>query len=151
TITRATSEKLFHLAFQQARLRRARGGRGHVTLFDKANVLRSNAFLRKVFDEVAAQYPDIGSERLYIDAASMLMVTHPDRFDVIVTENVFGDITSEIGAGLAGGLGVAPSADIGDDHGVFQPSHGSAPDLAGRGVANPVATILSAAMMLDWL
>lgn len=151
TITRATSEKLFHLAFQQARLRKARGGKGHVTLFDKANVLRSNAFLRKVFDEVAAQYPDIGSDRLYIDAASMMMVTKPERFDVIVTENVFGDITSEIGAGIAGGLGVAPSADVGDQHGVFQPSHGSAPDIAGRGVANPVATILSVAMMLDWL
>lgn len=151
TITRATSEKLFELAFAQARLRRRQGKPGHVTLFDKSNVLRSNAFLRKIFDEVAARHPDIPSERLYIDAASMLMVLDPGRFDVIVTENIFGDITSEIAAGLAGGLGVAPSADVSERHAVFQPSHGTAPDIAGKGIANPVATILSAAMMLDWI
>ena len=81
----------------------------------------------------------------------MMFVTNPERYDVVVTENVFGDITSEIAAGVVGGLGVAPSADVSATHGVFQPSHGSAPDIAGKGVANPVATILSAAMMLDWL
>jgi 3-isopropylmalate dehydrogenase len=151
SITRATSEKLFELAFAQARLRRRNGEPGHVTLFDKANVLRSNAFLRKMFDEVALRHPDIDTNRMYIDAASMMMVTDPERFDVIVTENVFGDIVSEIGAGLVGGLGVAPSADVSSEHAVFQPSHGTAPDIAGKGVANPVATILSAAMMLDWL
>lgn len=151
TITRKTSEKLFELAFAQARLRRRQGTPGHVTLLDKANVLRSNAFMRKIFDEVAARHPDIGSDRLYIDAGSMMMVTNPGRFDVIVTENVFGDITSEIAAGIVGGLGVAPSADVSGDHAVFQPCHGTAPDIAGRGVANPVATILSAAMMLDWI
>jgi 3-isopropylmalate dehydrogenase len=149
TITRATSEKLFELAFRQARSRRAMGTRGHVTLFDKANVLRSNAFLRKIFDEVAARHPDIATDRLYIDAATMMMVTQPARFDVIVTENVFGDIASEIAAGVVGGLGVAPSADVSDVHAVFQPCHGTAPDIAGKGVA--VATILSAAMMLEWL
>lgn len=151
TITRATSEKLFTLAFQQARLRRERGTPGHVTLVDKANVLRSNAFMRKIFDEVAARNPDIPTDRLYVDAASMMFVTRPERFDVVVTENLFGDITSEIAAGVIGGLGVAPSADLSETHGVFQPSHGSAPDIAGQGVANPVATILSAALMLDWL
>lgn len=151
TITRATSEKLFELAFAQARLRRRRGSRGHVTLLDKANVLRSNAFMRKVFDEVAARHPDIGADHLYIDAGSMMLVTNPSRFDVIVTENVFGDITSEIAAGIVGGLGVAPSADVSSTHAVFQPCHGTAPDIAGKGVANPVATILSAAMMLDWI
>lgn len=151
TITRATSEKLFELAFAQARLRRRLGRPGHVTLMDKSNVLRSNAFLRKVFDEVAACHPDIGTDRLYIDAGAMLMVLDPSRFDVIVTENIFGDITSEIAAGLAGGLGVAPSADVSESHAVFQPSHGTAPDIAGKGIANPVATILSAAMMLEWL
>jgi 3-isopropylmalate dehydrogenase len=151
TITRATSEKLFELAFSQARLRRRRGRPGHVTLLDKSNVLRSNAFLRKIFDEVAARHPDIGTDRLYIDAGSMLMVLDPKRFDVIVTENIFGDITSEIAAGLVGGLGVAPSADVSERHGVFQPSHGTAPDIAGKDIANPVATILSAAMMLDWI
>ena len=151
TITRKTSEKLFTLAFNQARLRRTQGAPGHVTLLDKSNVLRSNAFMRKIFDEVAASHPDIGSDRLYIDAGAMLMVTNPERFDVIVTENVFGDITSEIAAGIVGGLGVAPSADVSADHAVFQPCHGTAPDIAGKGVANPVATILSAAMMLDWI
>lgn len=152
TITRATSEKLFEVAFAQAKSRRALFGTpGHVTLLDKSNVLRSNAFLRKVFDEVAARHPDVGTDRLYIDAGSMMFVTNPERYDVVVTENVFGDITSEIAAGVVGGLGVAPSGDISLKRGIFQPSHGSAPDIAGKGVANPVATILSAAMMLDWL
>jgi 3-isopropylmalate dehydrogenase len=151
-ITRATSEKLFKVAFEQARARRRiHGTPGHVTLLDKSNVLRSNAFMRKVFDEVALQYPDVGSDRLYIDAGSMMFVTNPERYDVVVTENVFGDITSEIAAGIVGGLGVAPSGDISETMGVFQPSHGTAPDIAGKGVANPVATILSAAMLLDWL
>lgn len=151
TITRATCEKLFELAFAQARLRRRNGTPGHVTLFDKANVLRSNAFMRKVFDEVAARHPDISAERIYIDAGSMMMVMNPARFDVIVTENVFGDIASEIAAGIVGGLGVAPSADVSQTHAVFQPCHGTAPDIAGKGIANPVATILSAAMMLEWI
>ncbi len=152
TITRATSEKLFEVAFAQARQRRATHGTpGHVTLLDKSNVLRSNAFLRKVFDDVAARHPDIKTDRLYIDAGSMMFVTNPERYDVVVTENVFGDITSEIAAGVVGGLGVAPSGDVSLKHGIFQPSHGSAPDIAGKGVANPVATILSAAMMLEWL
>lgn len=122
-----------------------------MTLLDKANVLRSNAFLRKVFDDVAARHPDIGTDRVYIDAGSMMFVTNPERYDVVVTENVFGDITSEIAAGVVGGLGVAPSGDVSETHGVFQPSHGTAPELAGKNLANSVATILSAAMMLDWL
>lgn len=151
TITRATSEQLFALAFQQADSRRRAGGRGHVTLLDKSNVLKSNAFMRAVFNEIAERHPDIETDRLYIDAAAMLMVTQPERFDVVVTENVFGDIVSELAAGISGGLGLAPSADVGADHAVFQPSHGSAPDLAGKDVANPIAMILSAAMMLNWL
>ena len=145
-ITRAGCERLFELAFAQARLRR-----GHVTLFDKANVLRGMALMRRVFDEVAERYPDVGTARTYIDAGAMQMVTDPGRFDVIVTENQFGDIVSEIAAGIGGGLGLAPSADVGPSHAVFQPSHGTAPDIAGRGVANPVAAILSGAMLLDWL
>ena len=145
-VTRAGCERLFELAFAQARQRR-----GHVTLFDKANVLRSQALMRRIFDEVAERHPDIATARIYIDAGSMLLVTDPARFDVIVMENQFGDIVSEIAAGLGGGLGLAPSADIGPRHAVFQPSHGTAPDIAGRGIANPVAAILSAAMLLDWL
>ncbi len=152
TITRKTSEKLFELAFAQARERRRKHGTpGHVTLLDKANVLKSNAFMRKVFDEVAARHPDIGTARVYIDAGAMMFVTQPERYDVVVTENMFGDIVSDLAAGTVGGLGMAPSGDVSETHAVFQPSHGTAPDIMGRGIANPVATILSAAMMLDWL
>ncbi|WP_313818363.1 isocitrate/isopropylmalate family dehydrogenase [Citricoccus sp.] len=151
TITRATCEKLFDVAFSQARSRRKRGTPGHVTLLHKSNALRSNVLMEKVFDEVAAKNDDIGSAKFYIDAGSMYMVTDPERYDVVVTENIFGDIVSEIAAGLVGGLGVAPSADVNLTHGVFQPSHGSAPDIAGQGIANPTAMILSAAMMLEWL
>ena len=91
------------------------------------------------------------TDRVYVDAASLYFLQRPEAFDVLVTENMFGDILSDLAAGLVGGMGMAPSADIGDRYGVFQPSHGSAPDIAGQGIANPVATILSAAMMLDWL
>lgn len=151
TITRATCEQLFDVAFAQARARRKRGTPGHVTLLHKSNALRSNVLMEKVFDEVAAKNEDIGSEKLYIDLGSMYMVTDPERYDVVVSENIFGDIVSEIAAGLVGGLGVAPSADVSLSRGVFQPSHGSAPDIAGQGIANPTAMILSAAMMLEWL
>lgn len=151
TITRANCEQLFDVAFSQARARKKRGTPGHVTLLHKSNALRSNVLMEKVFDEVAAKHSDIGHAKFYIDAGSMYMVTDPGRYDVVVTENIFGDIVSEIAAGLVGGLGVAPSADVSLTHGVFQPSHGSAPDIAGKGVANPTAMILSAAMMLEWL
>jgi 3-isopropylmalate dehydrogenase len=145
-ISRAYSERLFHSAFQQARKRRK-----HVTLVDKANVLPTMAYFRHVFDSVAEQYPDVETSRVYVDAASLFLVQRPQSFDVIVTENMFGDILSDLAAGLVGGMGMAPSADIGEKYAVFQPSHGTAPDIAGKGVANPVATILSAAMMLEWL
>jgi len=150
-VTRRGCERLFGMTFGLARRRKAAGKRGHVTLMDKASVLRSQALMRAVFDEVAAQHPDIGTDRACIDAGCMLLVTDPGRFDVVVSENQFGDITSEIAAGVGGGLGLAPSADLGGDAGVFQPSHGTAPDIAGRGLANPVAAILSGAMLLDWL
>jgi 3-isopropylmalate dehydrogenase len=151
TITRATSEELFELAFAQAAARRESGGPGRVTLVDKSNVLKSNAFMRAVFDEVATRHPDIEARRLYVDAAAMLMVVDPEQFDVAVMENSFGDILSELAAGVTGGLGLAPSADVGRDHAVFQPCHGSAPTLVGKNLVNPIAMILSAAMMLDWL
>jgi 3-isopropylmalate dehydrogenase len=99
---------------------------------------------------VAREFPDIGVDRIYVDAAALYLVERPQSFDVIVTENMFGDILSDLAAGLVGGMGMAPSADIGDSFAVFQPSHGSAPSIAGRDIANPVATILSVAMMLDW-
>ena len=145
-ISRDRSQRLFVSAFEQARNRRK-----HVTLVDKANVLPSMAFFRRIFDEVAERYPDVKTNRTYVDAASLYLIQRPQTFDVIVTENMFGDILSDLAAGLVGGMGMAPSADIGPKHGVFQPSHGTAPDIAGKGIANPVATILSAAMMLEWL
>ncbi len=151
-ITRATSEKLFDFAFRLARQRRAAGrGPGRVHCIDKANVFLSFAFFRKIFLEVAARHPDIEADCAYVDATALWMVQKPRMFDVLVTENMFGDILSDLGAGLMGSLGLAPSADIGDGIALFQPCHGSAPDIAGRGVANPLAMILSAAMMLDWL
>ena len=144
-ITRRTSERLFRAAFRLAATRRKQ-----LTLIDKSNVLPSMAYFRAIFDEVAREFPDIATDRIYVDAAALYLVERPQSFDVLVTENMFGDILSDLAAGLVGGMGMAPSADIGDSFAVFQPSHGSAPSIAGRGIANPVATILSVAMMLDW-
>ena len=151
-ITRDISEKLFTFAFKLAHDRRSKGrGKARVTCVDKANVFRAFAFFRGIFDETSKAYPDITADHAYVDATALWMVQKPWEFDVLVTENMFGDILSDLGAGLMGGLGVAPSADIGLDHAVFQPCHGSAPDIAGQGKANPMAMILSGAMMLDWL
>ena len=151
-ITRKVSEDLFRFAFNLARDRKAQGrGNGQVTCVDKANVFRAFAFFRGIFDEIAKTYPDIATNHAYVDATALWMVQKPWDCDVLVTENMFGDILSDLGAGLMGGLGLAPSADIGLDQAVFQPCHGSAPDIAGQGKANPFAMILSAAMMLDWL
>ncbi len=145
-ISRRSSERIVQAAFAAARERR-----GKVTLVDKANVLPAMAFFREVFDGIAAEQPDIEIDRVYVDAAALFLVRQPEQFDVIVTENMFGDILSDLAAGIVGGMGMAPSADIGAQYGVFQPAHGSAPDIAGQGVANPLAAILSAALMLDWL
>ena len=151
-ITRRGTERVCRAAFEWARGRaRDRGRRGLVTCVDKANVFRSMAFFRKIFDEVAVQYPDVDAGHEYVDACAMKLVREPERFDVLVTENMFGDILSDLGPGLIGGLGLAPSADLGDDCAVFQPTHGTAPDIAGQGIANPLATVLSAAMLLNWL
>ena len=144
-VTRAGSERLFHFSFRLAQTRRRK-----LTLVDKANVLPSMAFFREIFDEVAKQYPDVETERIYVDAMALYLVQRPERFDVMVTENMFGDILSDLAAATVGGMGMAPSADIGEHHAVFQPAHGSAPDIAGQGKANPVATILSVALMLEW-
>ena len=145
-VSRAGAERVCRTAFRQARKRR-----GKVSLIDKANVLPSMVFFREVFFEVAREYPDVEAEAFYVDATALYLVTNPRRFDVMLTENMFGDILSDLSAGLVGGMGMAPSADIGDDCAVFQPAHGSAPDIAGRGIANPVAAILSLGMMLHWL
>jgi 3-isopropylmalate dehydrogenase len=145
-ITRKGSERVIRAAFKVAMKRRR-----HLTLVDKANVLPSMAFFRKIFNEIASEFLEVETEQLYVDAVALYLIQRPERFDVLVTENMYGDILTDLAAGLVGGMGMAPSADIGDEYGVFQPSHGSAPDIAGKGVANPVAAILSAAMMLDWL
>lgn len=150
-ITRSGTERVVEFAFQLARQRKANGHKGIVTCVDKANVFRSFAFFRRVFDEVAANYPDIQADHAYVDAMALNFVRRPWDYDVLVTENMFGDILSDLAAGLIGGLGMAPSADIGDKHAVFQPCHGTAPDIAGQGKANPIAMFLSGAMMLEWL
>jgi 3-isopropylmalate dehydrogenase len=152
-VTRPGVLRICRRAFDLARRRDGapRDGVRRVTLVDKANVLRSYAFFRAVFDEVAADYPDVQAEHAYIDAMTMYLVQRPGHYDVIVAENMFGDILSDLGAATAGGLGVAPSGDIGDHYGLFQPSHGTAPDIAGKGIANPLAAILSAGLMLEWL
>jgi 3-isopropylmalate dehydrogenase len=150
-ITRRGSDRLFEAAFALARRRRRPGRPPRVTCIDKANVLPSMAFFRRLFLACAARYPDVTADCLYVDAAALRLVQSPWDLDVLVTENMFGDILSDLGAGLMGGMGMAPSADVGDAHAVFQPCHGTAPDIAGRGRANPTAMFLSAAMMLDWL
>jgi 3-isopropylmalate dehydrogenase len=109
------------------------------------------AFFRRVFDERAPAFPTVAADTAYVDATALNMVLKPWTFDVIVTENMFGDILSDLAAGLIGGMGMAPSGDIGDHHALFQPAHGSAPDISGTGRANPIAMLLSTAMMLDWL
>ena len=148
--TRKGVERIVRFAFELARRRNGApaDGRRRVTSCDKANVLRSYAFFRKVFDEVAAEYPDIENEHVLVDAMTVHLVNRPEHFDVIVTENMFGDILSDLAAATIGGMGMAPSAEVGDRIGFFQASHGSAPDIAGKGVANPYGTILAAALML---
>ncbi len=150
-ITRAGTARVCDFAFKLARQRKAQGKPGRVTNVDKANVFTSMAFWRQVFEERAAAYPDVPTEHAYVDAMALNLVMKPWAYDVLVTENMFGDILSDLIAALAGGMGMAPSADIGDKHALFQPAHGTAPDIASQGIANPSATILSAAMMLDWL
>jgi 3-isopropylmalate dehydrogenase len=150
-ITRKVCEKLFDFSFKLARQRKDEGSKGDLICVDKANIFASYAFFRKIFNEKATRFDDISTRAVYVDAMAMNMLRNPWDFDVMVMENMFGDILSDLGAGLMGGLGFAPSADIGEHHGVFQPCHGSAPDIAGEGIVNPTAMILSAAMMLDWL
>jgi 3-isopropylmalate dehydrogenase len=151
-ITRPTSERLFDFAFGLARQRRERRGTpGRVTCVDKSNVFVAMAFFRKIFDERAKLFPDVTADHHYVDATALDLIRRPWDFDVLVMENMFGDILSDLAGGLVGSMGLAACAEIGDEHALFQPAHGSAPDIAGRGIANPTAMILSAAMMLEWL
>ncbi|WP_440106795.1 isocitrate/isopropylmalate dehydrogenase family protein [Acidovorax sp. BL-A-41-H1] len=150
-ISRLGTTRIVDFALNLARERAQKGRPGKVTNVDKANVFASMAFWRQIFEDRAKQFPDIRTESAYVDAMALNLVLKPWQFDVLVTENMFGDILSDLIASLVGGMGMAPSGDIGDHHGLFQPAHGTAPDIAGQGVANPTAMILSAAMMLDWL
>ncbi len=145
--SREEVERVARVAFEAARLRK-----GRVTSVDKANVLATSRMWRRVVAEVAKEYPDVELDNLLVDAAAMFLVREPSRFDVILTENMFGDILSDEAAVLPGSMGMLPSASLGEEGspGLFEPVHGSAPDIAGIGRANPYATILSAAMMLRY-
>ena len=152
-ISRKGTERIAHFAFELARTRGGapEDGRRRVTCVDKANVLSSFAFFRRVFDEVAAGYPDIETEHLYADAAAQELVQRPGHYDVLVMENLLGDILSDLGGATVGGIGVCCSANIGDEHAYFEPIHGSAPLLGGLDAASPISQILTAAMMLEYL
>lgn len=147
-ITRHASERISKAAFNLCIKR----GQSKVTCVHKSNVLKkTDGVFRDSFYKVAKDYPQIKTEDYYVDAMAMYLVTQPQNFDVIVSTNLFGDILSDESAGLVGGLGLAPSGNIGDHNGLFEPVHGSAPDIAGKNIANPCSMILSAAMMLDYL
>ena len=150
-ITRSTTEKLFHFGFRLAEKRKARGRPGKLTCVDKANIFNSMAFFRKIFDEVSPDYPGVEATHNYVDAQALDLIRKPWEFDVMVMENMFGDILSDLGGGLVGGMGMAACAEIGDQVGLFQPAHGSAPDIMGQDKANPLAAVLSGALMLDYL
>jgi len=139
-------DRILRLAFQAARLRRNK-----VTLVDKANVLESSRLWREVFNEVKTEFKDVETNYVLVDNAAMQMILNPVEFDVIVTSNIFGDIISDEASVICGSLGLLPSASIGEEHGLFEPVHGSYPSAAGKDIANPLATILSAAMMLRYL
>jgi len=147
-ITREAEERIIDYAFQYAK----DNNKSKVTGVHKANVLKkSDGLFKEIFYEVGERYPDIEKEDFYVDATAMYLITQPESFEVIVTTNLFGDILSDEGAGLVGGLGLIPSANIGNDGALFEPVHGSAPDIAGKGIANPIAMMLSAVMMLRYL
>lgn len=147
-ITREAEERIINYAFQYAK----DNNRTKVTAVHKANVLKkTDGLFKEIFYEVAEKYPDIDTEDFYVDATAMYLVTQPQEFQVIVTTNLFGDILSDEGAGLVGGLGLTPSANIGSEGALFEPVHGSAPDIAGQQKANPIAMMLSAIMMLRYL
>ena len=147
-ITKKASERISKLAFEEA----IKLNKESVTCAHKANVLKkTDGVFKESFYKVAKDYPNIKTNDYYVDATAMYLLTKPQEFDVIVTSNLFGDILSDASAGLVGGLGLAPSGNIGDEHGIFEPVHGSAPDIAGNNISNPIAMLLSVSMMLEYL
>ncbi len=147
-ITRDAEERIIDYAFKYAK----ENNKTKVTGVHKANVLKkSDGLFKEIFYEVAKRYPEIETEDFYVDATAMYLITQPESFEVIVTTNLFGDILSDEGAGLVGGLGLIPSANIGEKGALFEPVHGSAPDIAGQNKANPIAMMLSTVMMLRYL
>ena len=147
-ITREAEKRIIDYAFNYA----VENNKSKVTAVHKANVLKkSDGLFKEIFYEVAGDYPDIATEDFYVDATAMYLITQPESFEVIVTTNLFGDSLSDEGAGLVGGLGLIPSANIGEDAALFEPVHGSAPDIAGKGIANPIAMMLSSIMMLRYI
>jgi 3-isopropylmalate dehydrogenase len=142
--TKTEVERIARIAFDAARKRRKK-----VTSVDKANVLEVSQYWRKVVNEIASEYPDVELEHMYVDNCAMQLVRYPRQFDVLLTGNMFGDILSDEAAMLTGSLGMLPSASLGSESALFEPVHGSAPDIAGQNKANPIATMASAAMMLD--
>ena len=147
-ITRKAEERIIEYAFKYAE----DNNKSKVTGVHKANVLKkTDGLFKEIFYEVAEKYPEIDTEDFYVDATAMYLITNPESFEVIVTTNLFGDILSDEGAGIVGGLGLIPSANIGEKGALFEPVHGSAPDIAGKGIANPIAMMLSAIMMLRYL
>jgi 3-isopropylmalate dehydrogenase len=136
-------ERVARIAFEQARHRRH-----HVTSVDKANVLETSRLWRQVLTDLAREYPDVRLDHAYVDSFAMQLISTPSRFDVVVTENLFGDVLSDESAVLSGSLGMLGSASIGGKVGLFEPIHGSAPDIAGKNIANPIGAIASAAMLL---
>jgi 3-isopropylmalate dehydrogenase len=144
--SRPEIERIAHVAFQAAQKRNKR-----LTSVDKANVLETSQFWKDIVTEVHKSYPDVELDHMYVDNAAMQLVKAPKKFDVVVTGNMFGDILSDEAAMLTGSIGMLPSASLdANNKGLYEPSHGSAPDIAGKGIANPLATILSAAMMLKF-
>jgi 3-isopropylmalate dehydrogenase len=141
--SRAEIERIAEVAFRSAATRR-----GLVTSVDKANVLETSRLWRKVVTEVGTRYPDVTLEHQYVDSCALLLATNPKQFDVVLSGNLFGDILSDEAGAVVGSLGLLPSASIGGRGGLFEPMHGSAPTIAGRGVANPIGAIVSAAMLL---
>ncbi len=152
-ITAGGAERVSRYAFNLAMERGGAPGDGkkRVTCVDKSNLLAGCKLFRESFNKIGESFPDVAKDYAYVDAWTLLAIQNPEHFDVVVAPNAFGDIISELGGALHGGLGISPSGNIGDQHAMFEPVHGSAPDIAGKNIANPLAAILSVAMLFEWL